>query len=70
MDRARLEFDHDRRSIIADGSAPYYGVQVSERTLVPSAGARLGSTRLDWWISHVPPPPKVAVATVIAEPAH
>jgi uncharacterized protein YbjT (DUF2867 family) len=67
--RRVLGFDHDPRSIVADRSAPYYGVQVSERTLVPDSGARLGSTRLDWWISHVPPPPKVAAAPT-PMPAH
>jgi hypothetical protein len=43
--------------VIADPEAPYYGVKVTEKTLVPGAGARLGSTKLDWWLTHVPPPP-------------
>ena len=68
--RKVLQFDHDQRSVVADFSAPYYGVQVSERTLVPDPGARLGSTRLDWWVEHVPPPPKVAAAAPIPMPAH
>jgi len=68
--RRVLQFDYDRRSVVADSSAPYYGVQVSERTLVPDSGARLGSTRLNWWIEHVPPPPKVAAAAPIPMPAH
>jgi uncharacterized protein YbjT (DUF2867 family) len=67
--RKVLEFDRDPRSVIADPSAPYYGVQVSERTLTPEPGARLGTTRLDWWLDHVPPPAKAA-PSVIPMPAH
>jgi uncharacterized protein YbjT (DUF2867 family) len=55
--RKALEYDKDARKVIADPAAPYFGVKVSEKTLVPGAGARLGSTRFDWWLTHVPPPP-------------
>jgi len=55
--RQVLMHDGDDRNVIADPTAPYFGVQVSEKTLVPGAGARLGSTKLDWWLTHVPPPP-------------
>lgn len=68
--RQVLAHDHDPRKVIADPGAPYYGVQVSDRTLIPDAGARLGATTLDWWVANVPPPPKVAAATPVAEPAH
>jgi uncharacterized protein YbjT (DUF2867 family) len=68
--RKVLGFDHDSRDVIADPSAPYYGVHVSDTTLVPGPHAHLGSTKLDWWITHVPPPPKVAVRAPVAEPAH
>jgi uncharacterized protein YbjT (DUF2867 family) len=64
--RRVLEFDHDPRTVVADPSAPYYGVQVSDRTLVPASGARLGSTKLDSWLSHVPAPPKAAPAAAPA----
>lgn len=67
--RQVLEFDRDSRQVITDQEAPYFGVQVSDLTLVPGPNARLGSTKLDWWLTHVPPPPKVASAP-IAEPAH
>jgi uncharacterized protein YbjT (DUF2867 family) len=56
--RRVLEYDNDARKVIADPAAPYYGIKVSEKTLVPGAGARLGSTRFDWWLTHVPPPKK------------
>ncbi|MFZ0074459.1 MAG: SDR family oxidoreductase [Xanthobacteraceae bacterium] len=56
--RMALEYDNDARKVIADPAAPYYGVKVSEKTLVPGAGARLGPTKFDWWLTHVPPPQK------------
>jgi uncharacterized protein YbjT (DUF2867 family) len=69
--RKVLTFDRDQRSVVADPSAPYYGVQVSQRTLVPEPGVRLGSIRLDWWLEHVPAPPKTATAAApTPAPAH
>jgi uncharacterized protein YbjT (DUF2867 family) len=55
--RRILAQDGDSHEVISDPAAPYFGVAVSDRTLVPEAGARLGSTRLDWWLAHAPPPP-------------
>jgi uncharacterized protein YbjT (DUF2867 family) len=60
--RKVLEYDHDPRKVVADPKAPYSGAKLSETTLVPGSRARLGSTRLDWWLSHVPPPPKTAAS--------
>ena len=54
--RKVLEYDNDTRRVIADPQAPYFGVKVSETTLVPGPNPRLGSTRFDWWLTHVPPP--------------
>jgi uncharacterized protein YbjT (DUF2867 family) len=68
--RRVLEYDHDARKVIADPAAPYYGVQASDRTLVPDAGARLGSIKLDWWLANVPAPGKAASTAPVAEPAH
>jgi uncharacterized protein YbjT (DUF2867 family) len=68
--RKVLDHDHDPRKVTADPAAPYYGVQVRDRTLVPDAGARLGTITLDWWVANVPPPPKIVAAAPIAEPAH
>jgi uncharacterized protein YbjT (DUF2867 family) len=68
--RRVLDYDHDARKVIADQAAPYYGVQVTERTLVPDAGARLGPIKLDWWLANVPAPGKAASAAPVAEPAH
>lgn len=55
--RRALAHDGDPRKVVADPAAPYFGIKVSERTLVPDEGARLGATRFDWWLTHVPPPP-------------
>jgi uncharacterized protein YbjT (DUF2867 family) len=69
--RKVLAFDRDERPVVADPVAPYFGVQVSGRELVPGDGARLGSTRLDWWLSHVPAPGKAAAAPPsVAEQVH
>jgi uncharacterized protein YbjT (DUF2867 family) len=40
----------DPREVISDPHARYYGIQVSERTLVPNDGARLGETRFKDWL--------------------
>jgi uncharacterized protein YbjT (DUF2867 family) len=40
----------DAWRVITDASAPYYGIKVSERTLVPDNPARLAPTRLDDWL--------------------
>ena len=41
----------DRREVISDPHARYYGIQVSERTLVPNDDARLGDTRFEDWLN-------------------
>ena len=40
----------DRREVIANPSALYWGATLSERTLVPERGARLGATRFKDWL--------------------
>ncbi|HJW22163.1 MAG TPA: SDR family oxidoreductase [Candidatus Limnocylindrales bacterium] len=39
----------DERTVIADPAAGYFGAKVSERTLIPTDGAKLGETRYDDW---------------------
>jgi len=56
--RQVLAHDGDPRKVIVDPAATYYGIKVSEKTLVPGASARLGATKLDWWLTHVPAPTK------------
>ena len=61
----------DPREVIADPQARYYGMAVSERTLLPGNDARLGETAFETWITRSaaqissahPQPTGVAVAT-------
>ena len=68
--RKVLEFDHDSRTVITDLDAPYFGIHVGERALVPDKGARLGSTTLGWWLTNVPAPNVAGAAPATVEPAH
>ncbi len=51
--RRYLTATGDARRVITDASAPYYGVKVSERSLLPDSGARLGTTSLDDWLGQL-----------------
>ena len=53
-----LAFDKDPRQVIVDPDARYFGVRLDETSLLPGPGARLGSTRFDWWLENVAPPPR------------
>lgn len=54
--RKLLKHDNDTHEVISDPNAPYYGINVTRETLAPGAGARLGSTKFDWWLTRLPPP--------------
>lgn len=54
-----LEFDNDRRRVIADPEAPYFGLKLDDHSLMPGPTARLGATHFDWWLANVPPPPAI-----------
>ena len=58
--REALKYDKDMHKVIADPQADYFGIKVSERALIPGPNAHLGSTRFDWWLTHVAPPPQPA----------
>ncbi len=49
--RRDLAARKDPRKVISDPQARYYGIKVSERTLVPNDDARLGETRFEDWLS-------------------
>jgi uncharacterized protein YbjT (DUF2867 family) len=49
----------DPREVVADQHAHYYGIAVSERTLLPGNDARLGETRFETWLTQ--PTAKAAV---------
>jgi len=48
--RRDLAARKDPREVLADPHARYYGIEVSERTLVPDNKARLGETRFETWL--------------------
>ena len=41
----------DPREVVADPKARYYGLELSERTLLPGEDARLGETRFETWLA-------------------
>ena len=41
----------DPREVVADPNARYYGMKLSEKTLVPGNDARLGQTRFETWLT-------------------
>ena len=51
-------YDKDPRRIIVDPSALYSGAKINDQSLVPGPNPRLGATKFDWWLTHVPPPAK------------
>jgi len=51
-----LEYDHNPHKVIVDPDALYFGLKLDDRSLVPGFNPRLGSTRFDWWLTHVPAP--------------
>lgn len=54
--RRALAAFHDPREVISDSHARYYGIQVSERTLVPDDDARLGEMRFEDWLTQATKP--------------
>jgi uncharacterized protein YbjT (DUF2867 family) len=73
--RLDLAARQDLREVISDPRGRYYGIEVSERALVPDKNAILGETRFETWLtqsaarppSAQPQPVSVAVATREAE---
>jgi uncharacterized protein YbjT (DUF2867 family) len=49
--RQYLAANKDPREVVADPKAGYYGVDISERTLLPGDGARLSETRFETWLT-------------------
>ena len=42
---------HDERLVVADPDAPYFGVHIEERTLVPGGSPYIAPTSLDAWLA-------------------
>jgi uncharacterized protein YbjT (DUF2867 family) len=53
--RRALRAAGDQRVVVTDPQARYFGIRLSERTLLPGDGARLGATRFDDWLSRQAP---------------
>jgi len=53
--RNALRARNDPREVVADPHARYFGTELSERSLVPGAAARLGETRFGDWLAHSAP---------------
>ena len=49
--RRQLGARHDPRVVVGDPHAPYFGTELGERSLVADAGAHLGTTRYEDWLS-------------------
>jgi uncharacterized protein YbjT (DUF2867 family) len=49
--RLGLRARQDPRVVIADPHARYFGAELSERSLVPGAGAKLGAIRFEDWLA-------------------
>jgi len=50
-----LKARQDRREVVADPQSRYFGAMLSERTLVPADGARLGEVRFQEWLNQPVP---------------
>src|SRR5215469_6428374 len=51
-----LQYDKSQKRVVVDPGALYFGARLRERSHVAGPEARLGSTKFDWWLTHVPPP--------------
>ncbi|SEF37611.1 Uncharacterized conserved protein YbjT, contains NAD(P)-binding and DUF2867 domains [Amycolatopsis pretoriensis] len=49
--RKGLAAEGDPREVVTDEQAPYFGVRIDERTLVPGPGAQLGEITFDKWLA-------------------
>ena len=62
--RKDLAARHDPREVISDPHARYYGIQVSERALVPDDNAQLGEAHFEDWLNQsIKQPSKRATQT-------
>jgi uncharacterized protein YbjT (DUF2867 family) len=49
--RRRLTARHDPREVIVDPRARFFGAEVGERSLLPSADAQMAETRFEDWLA-------------------
>ena len=50
--RRALKARNDPREVLTDPHAPYYGIAVDERTLLPGPNAQIGRTGLGDWLKN------------------
>jgi uncharacterized protein YbjT (DUF2867 family) len=55
--RTYMAASDDKRQVVADVHAQYFGAELNDQSLVPPPGARprLGAIRFDDWLAHTPP---------------
>jgi uncharacterized protein YbjT (DUF2867 family) len=46
-----LRVQHDKRKVVADPDARFFGTELDEDALIPGSKARIGRTRFDAWLS-------------------
>lgn len=54
--RRYLEMTGDKRPVVTDPEAPYFGSRIERFSLVPTGEAHLGETRLADWVARQPAP--------------
>ena len=47
---------HDKRKVVGDPQARYYGTELDEESLIPGGKARIGQTRFESWVGRSPAP--------------
>ncbi|HET9802491.1 MAG TPA: SDR family oxidoreductase [Candidatus Acidoferrum sp.] len=61
--RQFLAARNDSREVVSDPTAGYYGVKISDRTLVPEDDAQLSETRFETWLAQTAEPAPRAKAS-------
>jgi uncharacterized protein YbjT (DUF2867 family) len=46
-----LQGQKDKRNVVGDVHARYFGTELTEESLIPGGGARIGQTRYDAWLT-------------------
>ena len=64
--RRGLDAAGDSREVVADPSARYFGAALSEYSLIPGEGARLGATHLEDWLYLTDASPRLRAPAVPA----
>ncbi|HEY0661925.1 MAG TPA: SDR family oxidoreductase [Lysobacter sp.] len=54
--RDYLRYHQDPRTVVADDTAPYFGVVIDDASLTPGADPMIGATRFEDWLANSVPP--------------